>query len=129
MTYKELRAAARAQLGGSLFDNVWMLALLVCAIAPAMMGIISWLGFLLLGALELGLAGIFLSLARGKRSVDIVELFDGFKNYGESFLLGFMMALFVFLWTLLFVVPALFIIFQTIEEKVMPKREKPQITE
>ena len=30
---------------------------------------------------------------------------------------------------LLFVVPALFIIFQTIEEKVMPKREKPQITE
>lgn len=30
---------------------------------------------------------------------------------------------------LLFVVPALFIIFQTIEEKVMPKREKPQIAE
>ena len=30
---------------------------------------------------------------------------------------------------LLFVVPALFIIFQTIEEKVMPKRERPQIAE
>jgi len=107
VTNKELRAAAREQLGGGLFENNWLMALLVSLLVSAMTGIAGWLSFIIVGALMFGSAKVFLGLARGKKSVDIAELFDGFRNFGETFILGFMMTLFVFLWTLLFIIPGI----------------------
>jgi len=92
------------------------LALLVLLISTAIISAVSgatvWaagiLGVLISGPISIGVASIFVNLARFRKNIDIAELFVGFKdNLGRNILLAFMTYLFTFLWTLLFFIPGI----------------------
>ena len=111
---KVFRANARAQLGGGIFANNWLMALLVCFIHSAIMGAISATGVgsiataLLNGFFMFGLARVFLQLIRSQKDkIDVGDLFCGTEHFGSLVLLGLMHFLFIFLWTLLFIIPGI----------------------
>lgn len=59
------------------------------------------------GPLTFGMAAFFIRLTR-KREADLGELFSGFKKcFGESVLLTILIAIFTFLWALLFIIPGI----------------------
>ena len=107
---RELRAKAREQLGNNIFSQNWLMALLVLLIASAIVSIGSTfviVGILLEGFLMVGVAKIFLTLKRKGGEIDIVDLFSGTKQLADNMLLGLMHYLFVFLWSMLFVIPGI----------------------
>ena len=108
----ELRARARAKLGGNIFAANWLMALVALLIVSLIMSAVSFTGIgelILIGPLGFGLAVIFLSLARGKESVDFADLFKGFTDGGfvRLLLLGLLQYIFIFLWSLLFLIPGI----------------------
>lgn len=113
MSNSELKRKAKEQLGGNLFSNAWMVALLVCflisAITIAAGSVVPGLGALLiLGAIEYGSARLFLDQARSGAPMEIGTLFSGFSSdFGELFILGFLVSLFTMLWALLLVIPGI----------------------
>ena len=113
MDRAELKARARAQLGGGIFQNLWMMGLAVCLLIglleSAAAGIIPGIGALLVvGPLEYGMAYIFLKQARDHQPVQLGDMFRGFQDdFGGTFLIGLMTSLFTFLWSLLFVIPGI----------------------
>lgn len=108
---KRLRAKARANLGGGIFQNMWLLTLVAILVYSVIMGAASYtiIGAILLGGpLEYGLSRIMVSTARGKKEVDFAVLFDGFKDdFGGTVLLGLLKSIFIFLWTLLLIIPGI----------------------
>ena len=111
-TRAELKARAKAQLGGGIFQQGWMMALAVCLIVSVAEGlaatVIPGLGALLItGPLAAGMAFCFMKQARGN-SMEITDLGKGFTvDFGGTFLLGLMINIFTFLWSLLFVIPGI----------------------
>ena len=104
----ELRARARAQLSGN-----WGISILVCFIFSLLAGTIGaipyigWVGsILIIGPLTLGLTKFFISRVRLWPS-DIETLFDGFKQFKSAFLVYLIMSIFIFLWSLLLVIPGI----------------------
>lgn len=113
MDRAELKARARAQLGGGIFQNLWMMGLAVCLLIGLMesaaAGILPGIGALIVvGPLEYGMAFIFLKQARDHQPVQLGDMFCGFQDdFGGTFLIGLMTSLFTFLWSLLFVIPGI----------------------
>ena len=113
MDRAELKARARAQLGGGIFQNLWMMGLAVCLLIGLMesaaAGILPGIGALIVvGPLEYGMAFIFLKQARDHQPVQLGDMFRGFQDdFGGTFLIGLMTSLFTFLWSLLFVIPGI----------------------
>ena len=108
----ELRAKARQRLGGGIFATNWLLALLAIVIVSAICSAVSFTGIgplILVGPLGFGLAAFFLSLARGKEQGDLADLFKGFTEGGfvRLLLLGLLQSVFIFLWSLLFLIPGI----------------------
>ncbi len=109
----ELRARARAALGGGIFAKKWLMAIVVCLIYSAIVDLISsvTMGFgelIVVGPLTVGMSVIFINLVRTSNDVEIEDMFIGVKNnFLDHFMLGFMQAIFVFLWSLLFIVPGI----------------------
>lgn len=106
------RANARAQLGGNIFANNWLMALVVCLIQSLILGIGSGLAgvitILLGGFFAFGLCRIFLQLVRGQKDrIDIADLFCGTDEFGSLILLNLLIGLFTFLWALLFIIPGI----------------------
>lgn len=106
------RANARAQLGGNIFANNWLMALVVCLIQSLIMGIgssFAGVGAILVGGLlAFGLARVFLQLVRGqKQQIDIADLFCGTDEFGSLIVLNLLVGLFTFLWMLLFIIPGI----------------------
>lgn len=65
------------------------------------------IGYLVLGgAFELGLAIFFLALIRHKK-LEFALLFKGFNNFGKSLEAFLLKLLYVFLWTLLLIIPGI----------------------
>lgn len=80
-----------------------------------------WLGFfrqllsltaivLISGPLNVGLAYSFTELSRGTE-LKVNKLFYGFKFFGKSIAMGILTNIFVFLWSLLFIVPGIIKLF------------------
>lgn len=112
MTNYEIRAKARQDLGSQIFSNQWMIALVVCLLASVLSSlaasVVPILGALLItGPLMAGMASFFLAYARKDSDAKIETLFNGFYDFGQTFLIGLMMSLFTFLWSLLFVIPGI----------------------
>lgn len=115
MNRKEIKAKAKAQLGGRIFANNWMLALLVCLIFSAVSylpNVIPGLGqigmIILLGPMTYGLAELFLEQARDGIAMEVKGIFSGFqKDFAQNFLIMLMSGIFAFLWGLLFVIPGI----------------------
>lgn len=108
-----IKENAKVQLGKNLFGKLWLMALLVCLIQSAIIGVASNIlpiaSLILAGPLGVGVAFIFLGLARGRNEVKIEEIFTvGFsEQFGRNLVLGLLMGIFVALWSLLLVVPGI----------------------
>ena len=110
----EIRARARARLGGNIFAAPWLFALLASLVVALVTGLISKIPFLgtvagviVAGAVYIGVAVYYLKLTRGE-NVGITDLLHGFKNdFSGNFMLGFMRSVFITLWSLLFVIPGI----------------------
>ena len=126
----ELRARARRSMNDNIFGRTWLMLILCTVIGGAIVAIPSilssisslmptWLAALLAlpllllsvaidGPVEYALSRIFVKVARGNREVDVKDTIVGFKeNVVESAILGFMRNLFIFLWSLLFIIPGI----------------------
>ena len=58
------------------------------------------------GALYMGLAMATVDVDKGKKA-DVVTLFNGFKDFLKVFLLYLINEIFIFLWSLLFIIPGI----------------------
>jgi uncharacterized membrane protein len=100
-----LRQAARSQLKGSWLPAVGVT--LVYCVFSSVSGMLFGIGLVIIsGPLVLGYYGYFIRKIRGE-PVSINNLFDGFASFGRSFLLFLLQNIFLFLWTLLFIVPGI----------------------
>ena len=61
---------------------------------------------LVTGAFTLGLTIFFINLFR-RRELDVAQVFSGFEQFFKALGLLFMIGLFTFLWTLLFIIPGI----------------------
>ena len=112
VTNYELRRRARQTLGEHIFSSKWLmglaLAFVLSGILSAVSTVTSGIGSIILtGPLMFGLYKSFLNATRTKNSISFDGAFDGFKNFGQTFLLGFMQSIFVMLWSLLFFIPGI----------------------
>ncbi len=110
-TNKELRAKARADLGGGIFQTMWLLTLVVLLVYSIIVSAASYviIGAILVGGpLEYGVSRILVSTARGKGEVNFGDLFIGFQeDFGNTVILGFLKNLFILLWSLLLIIPGI----------------------
>ncbi len=111
MTNCELRKRARENLGGNILHKTWLMAVLVVLIYSAINGAASSIAtaglFVIYGSLVYGYQSVFLNLSRGKKEIDLADSFSGFKNFSRTLVLGLLQLLYVFLWTLLFIIPGI----------------------
>lgn len=107
----EIKQKAKAQLGNRIFSSNWLFALLASLIVPALIGLVSWTGIgtiLVTGPLTYGLTYLYLKQARDGEQMNLVDLFKGFRDdFGGTIILQVLEAIFVFLWSLLFVIPGI----------------------
>ncbi len=111
-TASEYRTMARENLDGSIFSTNWLYALLVCLITGILVSLCSSAfavgAFLVAGWLSVGAATIFLKRARKQTdTIDVADLFMAKRDHGNALLLGLLQGIFIFLWSLLFVIPGI----------------------
>jgi len=108
-----IKANARAQLGGNIFANHWLMMLVCYIIYSAVAGVASSITvgiatIIIVGPLEFGMARVCVKRACGEPNIDFMDLFKGFtENFVNTMLLGLLRTLFISLWCLLFVVPGI----------------------
>ena len=108
-----LKNRTKQILGGRIFADTWLYALLALAIASAVNSIAGAVlpgvgAILVTGPMSLGAAYVILKLARTGQKIDFKDLFRGFnQDIGQNILLGLLSSLFVALWSLLLIVPGI----------------------
>lgn len=113
MQRRILKERAKLILGGRIFSDTWLWALLALAIADAIHSlagtVLPGVGALLVtGPMALGSSYVILKLVRTRQKIDFKDLFAGFsQDIGQNILLGFLSSLFVALWSLLFLIPGI----------------------
>ena len=108
----EIRARARATLGGNIFKPQWLLALVVCVIvmfASAVTSYVMLASFILMGPIYMGQSSYFLNIKRREgANDDFSTLLDGFKvGIGRNIATGLLVTLYTFLWSLLLIIPGI----------------------
>lgn len=108
---KDFRRQAWGKLKGkwgtmALITLILMLIMGVCA-GASIIGIGAIATLLITGPFMLGMANITLGIVRGKESVDVADLFSGFKNFLNAFVLYIINTILTALWSLLFVIPGI----------------------
>ena len=107
-TNSNIRLSTREQLKGN-----WGTAILLCLIFSIICGLPSYIpyfggiiGILVSGPLTLGLSICFLKLVRYEHFI-FENLFDGFKNFSTALIAQLLILIFVFLWSLLLLIPGI----------------------
>ena len=99
------RARAREQMGGNIFANNWLIALVACLLYSIILSVSASFifgAFLLEGICLYGMAHVFLSVARGRRSAyELRELTVGIDHVGDLLVLSLIKNIFQFLWALI----------------------------
>lgn len=108
MTRVELKNAAKEQIAGKIGILFVMTLILfaigfVCGCIPLVGGIAA---FVVTPALSLGLCIVYLKLTK-KEEIVVGDLFSGFNNTGRALWLNVLVAVFTYLWSLLFVIPGI----------------------
>ncbi|MBQ8611673.1 MAG: DUF975 family protein [Oscillospiraceae bacterium] len=103
MNYSEIRAEARAILKNN-WGTAFVCMLIYSLLVGAVSNMVPLLSFVIGGPLAYGLVALYLGRARGTR-MDVNTLFAGFNRFVDTLVLGLLQGLFVFLWSLLFVIP------------------------
>ena len=107
---KELRAAAWEKKKGrwgmlALVFFIYSLIMAACAaLSYVVVGAVAVL--LLSGPLMLGFTMVCLAVSR-RQGASLSKLFEGFSRFGDSLVLFLLMDIFIFLWSLLFIIPGI----------------------
>ena len=106
---KELMRMAREALAGKWGTAagatfLMFIIMIVTSIIPLLGIIIVY--FFLLGPFKFGFANFYLSIVR-KQEVKVGLIFTGFNEFWKCFAANFMIMLFVFLWSLLLIIPGI----------------------
>lgn len=104
MRFSELKDRALEKL-----DPVWWPSVGLTLVYFFVSGAASYVpfgGILVSGPLGVGMAIYFLKLSRDHET-KLEDLFAGFQNFGNTFLLGLLQGLFIVLWSLLFIIPGI----------------------
>ncbi|MBU3157258.1 DUF975 family protein [Clostridium estertheticum] len=111
-TSSDFRRSAREQLKGK-WGNAVLLCLLYSIMISVVCGIIALIPFigpiiliLLVGPITLGFVTCFLKIVRNEPFM-FENLFDGFNNFSSAVLAQLLITIFVFLWTLLLIIPGI----------------------
>ena len=115
MTRQQIKEKAKAQLGGTIFGNTWLIAVVVVVIQVALSQLVNVIpgvgqiaALLISGPVAYGVSAMFLKQTRTGQTMDIVDIFNGFKDdFSNTFLIGLMTFIFTLLWSLLFVIPGI----------------------
>ncbi len=108
-----LRKNARDQLGNNIFSKTWLMVLVAYLICSGIVEAASSMscgiaGIIFAGPLLLGFYRITTNVVRGKKDINLGELFCAFKgHFANALVVHLMTSLFIFLWSLLFVVPGI----------------------
>ncbi|TJY38963.1 DUF975 family protein [Cohnella pontilimi] len=111
-TSSEIRAQARGILQGSWGRSAghMLLLFIVLGVPLSLLNFIPVLGtivsFLVSGAITYGLYNYYLDSVRGERPA-FTSYFSGFNRFVDTFLLYLLMSIFIYLWTLLLIVPGI----------------------
>lgn len=110
-TNRELRAAARAQLEHSIFSSRWLFAAVIILLVSLLTEFLNsfLIGILLFGPLTVGLHSFLLSIAHGREELDVKDILCCFSEgrFVRAMVLGFLNLFYVFLWSLLFLIPGI----------------------
>ena len=110
MNRAELKRLAREQLGGGIFKNNWLMAVVLILIVSAITTVaanIPLLPIFLVGPLGVGSVAFFKAIVRNG-DAKVERLFEGFtKDFGGTLVLGLLTTIFTFLWSLLFIIPGI----------------------
>jgi uncharacterized membrane protein len=110
MTAADLRKKARETLGGNIFHTTWLTVLVACFLVSAVLSVVSAtiIGTIILwGPLSFGLSRTIISTVRTKEC-KLENLITGFKeDLAGNIILGILQEVFIFLWSLLFVIPGI----------------------
>ena len=114
-TRAELRAKARKTLGNGIFKAPWLVAVVIFFAVSAISGalssslVLSLISILITGPITIGVYSYFLKYIRYENELKNIEpLFDGFKkDIGGNIILYILQSVFLFLWSLLFVIPGI----------------------
>lgn len=105
---KVLMAEARTALSGK-----WGLAIggfVLVEIVSILISFIPLLGLIvpmiIAGPITLGMALFYLAISRGQQ-ISATQVFDGFNHFGKAVATYFLSILFIFLWTLLLIIPGI----------------------
>ena len=115
MTRQQIKEMAKAQLGDKIFGNKWLIAVVVIVIQIALSQLVNFIpgvgqiaALLISGPVSYGVSAMFLKQTRNGETMDIVDIFNGFKeDFSNTFLIGLMTFIFTILWSLLFVIPGI----------------------
>lgn len=76
------------------------------AIAASIGGILGFVTFIIGGTVKLGYCKYLLKLHDGEEG-ELKDLFSEFDRFGDGFVLSLLTGIYVFLWTLLFIIPGI----------------------
>lgn len=89
-----------------LFKEVPRITTILLAVAGSMLGTLNFVGFILGGVVQLGYAQYLLK-QQNREICSVKDLFSQFDRFAQGFLQKFLRNLYVFLWSLLLVVPGI----------------------
>ncbi|MDO4617541.1 MAG: DUF975 family protein [Lachnospiraceae bacterium] len=103
--FSEIKASARKNLKGNLGTS--FLAEVAGTSINMVATIIPFGGTIISGPIDVGTQGIYVKNTDQEKP-RFLDLFNGFKeNFGENFLMRLVKSIFIFLWSLLFIIPGL----------------------
>ena len=105
MNSSEFKAIAKEKLEGKT-GTLAIITLIYIVITAACGKIYEPLALIVGGPLNLGLAIVSLKVVN-EESVEIKDVFSGFYNFGNAIVLYLVNSLFIFLWSLLLIVPGI----------------------
>ena len=111
----QIKENSKTLLGNNIFGKTWLMALVACLIESAIISLCAYVPYigsvaslLLAGPLGIGLSLVFMKLVRNHPEVDLKDMFFSFsQRFSKDLLLGLMIGIFTFLWSLLFIVPGI----------------------
>lgn len=104
MHISEIKKNAKVQLNGN-----WGLTIGVYVLTMVILGAVSFtfVGAILIGGpMMIGLTTYFIHLVR-KQNNDFNDMFSGFNNFVRNFLYYLLSSIYIFLWSLLFIIPGI----------------------
>lgn len=103
------RARARHTLGGNVFSNEWIYAMLVALVSTLFLSACGPFGLVLAGPVDFGILRYYLERARGNIAHNTLGIcLEGFIcDVAGNIVLGLLTMLYTLLWTLLFIIPGI----------------------